>query len=105
MSTPWSKDVAAVVVGLAVFELWKAYTARAPQFTALSDAPRGGEVHQQLMDADMSVGSLAVVAAIAMFALTRDVSILVLIILSFGVISIWHHAILNRTQPQNGIPS
>lgn len=91
------KNGAALVVGLAVFQLWTAYTTRAPSFSELSHATPGDDTHEQLMDTDLTVGSLAIVAALSLGLLTRDIRLVGLMLFPFIVISLWHHAILNRT--------
>lgn len=77
------KGAAALVVSLAVFETWKAYTARATRYG--------------LVDADMSVAPLVAIAAIAMYAFTKDLRISALLVLSFAGLSGWHHLFIDRT--------
>ncbi len=97
MTEPLDRGIAASVVAVAVYEIWKAYTSRAPGMTALSAGVPGGETHQALQDADYAVGGLAVIAGLAMFFFTRDVKILVLVLVTFASVALWHHAVLNRT--------
>lgn len=97
MSTAWQPDTAAALVGLAVFQLLALYKDTAPSLAALRDGGPGDPTHQQLTDADYTVGSIAIIVSLGMAWLTKDWTALLLITFAFGSYVIWYHGILNRS--------
>lgn len=92
--------VATAVIGLAAFELWKAYENTAPSLTECREADRGNidtyfNVKQRLLDADLSVGTIALVIGVTYAVLTRNMTVLVLMTVMLGVLSLWRHQVLN----------
>lgn len=92
----WEPAAAAAVVGLACYQLAQSYTDRAPSLHDLGKAVRGDSTHQQLLDTDLTIGSIALVVGVAMTVLTKDITAMLLMLFTFGILSLWHHAILNR---------
>lgn len=97
--TPLTKldpAVAAGLVGLVVIQLHNVYRSCAP---ALQDLRASDEdnwsARQALMDTDIYVGTLATVVGGATSLLIRRWEPLALALLGFGVISMYHHAVLN----------
>lgn len=91
---------AAVLLGLAAFQLADTWTKTAPSLSEIRAAQPDGDplayaaMRQKLMDADMSVGTTAVVIGLVVSILTRDPSALVVMLLVFVALSGWQHAIL-----------
>ena len=92
----WEPAAAAAVTGLACYELWNAWNSNAPTLRELGSAVQGDDTHQQLHDADLTVGSLALIVGVSMAVLTKDLTVLILMIFSFGALTLWYHAVLNR---------
>lgn len=93
----WERGAAAAVVGLACYEIASRYMDASPSLEALYAAtPDGGNVHAQLRGADLSVGGLALIVGISMYVLTKEWTVLGILLFSFGSLSVWHHIILNR---------
>lgn len=93
----WQIGDATAIAGLAVISLCTLYKDNAPSLAELRDAGAdGGPTHQQLSDADFSVGSIAVISGVAMAWLTKDLTALILICVALGSYMLWFHAILNR---------
>lgn len=95
MAVKWEPTAAAAVIALATYNLWQAWQGTAPSLAELREHTPGNiTARQQLMDADLTVGSLALIVGIAMAIYTRDYSILILMVFSFGALSLWYHAVL-----------
>ena len=95
MAAKWEPTAAAAVVALATFQLWQSWQGAAPRLSDLREfIPGDITAKQQLLDADLTVGSLALIVGVAMAIYTRDFSILILMIFSFGALSLWYHAVL-----------
>lgn len=95
MAANLEPTAAAAVVALATFQLWQSWQGTAPTLAGLREySPNNITAKQQLMDADLTVGSLALIVGVAMAIYTRDLSILVLMVFSFGALSLWYHAVL-----------
>ena len=88
-------SAAAAVIGVGAFELCKLYTDAAPSVTECRAATTGTDTHQQLVDADMTVGPLALVIGGTMSLLIRDWSPLAIMLIVFGAISVLRHWMLN----------
>jgi hypothetical protein len=92
----WEPQAAAAVVGLAAFELWKAWGDNAPSLSELRKAEPGDiATTQRLMDAKLTVGSLAVIIGVAFLVLTRDVTVLILLLAIFAALAWFHGSTLN----------
>ena len=92
----WERGAAAAVVGLACIQLWQAWDGKAPTLDELSTAVPGDHTHQQLQDATLTVGSLALLVGVSMAILTKDMTVLILMIASYGSLVLWYYAVLNR---------
>jgi hypothetical protein len=92
---------AVAVVGLAGFQLWDAWMKNAPTLSECRgvSADRGTPEHvavrQRWLDANMTVGSLAVIIGGVFWALTKDYTVLLIMVLIFGTLSLWHHSVLD----------
>lgn len=99
-------DVAIVaLLGFGVWETRKAYIDSAPALPDLRKAKPGGESHsdmlQHCLDADVTVGLVALFAALAGWYLTGSFLPILLIGGTFGVLCYYHHAVLN-SRPTEG---
>lgn len=91
----YEPQAAAAVVGLAAFELWKVWGNNAPSLSQVRAAPPGDDtIRQQLMDADITVGSLALIIGGTFAVLTRDMTALIIMLVMFGLLSFFHHWVL-----------
>lgn len=100
MTVDIQPTVATAVIGLAAFELWKAYENTAPSLsecreTDYGDVDKFYNVKQRLLDADLSVGTIALVIGVTYAVLTRNMTVLVLMTVMLGVLSLWRHQVLN----------
>lgn len=92
---------AVAVVGLAGFQLWDAWNKNAPSLAdcraASADRTTGEHVavRQQWLDANLTVGSLAVIIGGVFWALTGEYTVLLIMVLIFGTLSLWHHSVLD----------
>lgn len=92
----YEPQVAIAVVGVAGFQLLQAWNANAPSLSEIRSADPGNvSVRQKLMDADFMVGGLAVVLGVTFALLTRDLTALIVMLVMFGTVSAWHHAVMN----------
>jgi hypothetical protein len=88
--------VAATVVGLATFELWKVWNETAPSLSELRHAgPESLALRQRLLDSDITVGTLAGFIGVTYAVLTKDATVLVIMLAFFGALSVIHHQTLN----------
>ena len=95
MPGKYEPQAAVAVVGLAAFELWKVWGSNAPSLAAVRAAPPGDDsIRQQLMDADITVGSLAVIIGVTFAILTKDMTALIIMLVMFGTLSFFHHWVL-----------
>lgn len=91
----YDPSVATGIVGLAAFQLWSAWNSSAPSLAdAREAAPGDVSVKQKLMDADILVGGLAVIVGGVLAVMTHDVTALILMLVVFGALSVWHHMVL-----------
>lgn len=92
---------AVAVVGLAGFQLWDAWNKNAPSLAECraANGNRATESHvavrQQWLDANLTVGSLALIIGGVFWALTGDPKVLLIMVLIFGTLSLWHHSVLD----------
>jgi hypothetical protein len=98
MSRAYEPAVAAAVVGAAGWQLWQAWNTNAPSLAECRSAGPGTERHldvrQHLMDADLTVGSLALIIGVTFAVLSRDLTVLLIMVIVFGTLSLWHHQVL-----------
>lgn len=95
MAGKYSTEVAVSVVSLAAFQLWQSWRDVAPSFAELRQNPHHDyDLKQRLLDADLSVGSMALLIGVALAVLTKDYTALVLMLVIFGSLSLWSHQIL-----------
>jgi hypothetical protein len=98
MAARYEPAVAAAVVGAAGWQLWSAWNTNAPSLADCRGAgPATAEhltVKQRLLDADLTVGSLALIIGVTFAVLARDLTVLLIMILIFGTLSLWHHQVL-----------
>jgi hypothetical protein len=91
----YEKEAAIGVIGLAGFQLVQLWNANAPSLSELRAAkPDDVSARQKLMDTDYMVGGLAVVLGVAFAVLSHDMTALVVMLIIFGLVSTWHHAVL-----------
>lgn len=91
----YEPQAAAAVVGLAAFELWKVWGSSAPSLADVRGAEPGDVgIRQRLMDADITVGSLAIIIGVTLAILMRDATALIIMIVIFGALSFFHHWVL-----------
>lgn len=91
----WEQQTAVAVVGLAGFELWKAWGNTAPTLSECRAVDRDDvALRQRLLDANITVGSLAIIIGVALAILTRDMTALILMMVIFGSLSFFHHWVL-----------
>lgn len=91
----YEPQAAAAVVGLAAFELWKVWGNTAPSLADVRDvAPGDDTIRQRLMDADITVGSLAIIIGVTLAILMKDATALIIMIIIFGTLSFFHHWVL-----------
>ena len=97
----YEAPAAVAVVGLAGFQLWDAWNKNAPSLAdcRAASANRGDAGHvavrQQLLDANLTVGSLALIIGATFAVLTKDLTVLLIMITIFGTLSLWHHSVLD----------
>jgi hypothetical protein len=91
----YEPQAAAAVVGLAAFELWKVWGNTAPTLADVRTvAPGDDTVRQHLMDADITVGSLAIIIGVTLAILMKDATALIIMMIIFGSLSFFHHWVL-----------
>ena len=99
MTARYEPAVAAAVVGAAGWQLWSAWNTNAPSLAECRQAPPSEpeahlSVKQRLLDADLTVGSLALIIGVTFAVLSRDMSVLLIMVIIFGTLSLWHHSVL-----------
>ena len=89
-------QAAAAVVGLAAYELIRTWNDMAPSLTDVRKADKSDNLtRQQLLDADVVVGILALTIGAAFAVLAKDYSVLIILIVVYGTLSLLHHYLLN----------
>lgn len=92
---------AAGLVGVALWQLADAYQRSAPALGDLRRADANDVDHRQrLLDADLMVGGLALLAGAGASFLSRSWIPFVLIAAGFAWISGWHHAVMGSLTPE-----
>ena len=87
--------LAIAVAGVTVFSLAELWQRTAPSLSDLrGHMPGSIDAKQRLVDADVVVGMVAVLAGAFIAIVTRDVTALILILVTFGALSLYYHATL-----------
>ena len=97
-----TSDMAVVaVLGFSIWEVHKAYSAAVPNMSVLRECPPGdkGALLQHLVDADITVGGITLLAGIAASVMTRSFVPLILIGGTYGILAYYHHAVLAAPNP------
>lgn len=91
----YETPAAVAVVGLAGFQLWDAWNKNAPTLAACRAAgPDDTGTAQQLLDASLTVGSLALIIGVTFAVLTRDLTVLLIMMCIMGTLALWHYQVL-----------
>lgn len=102
MAEPAAAAAVVSIATVAIFQLWQN---TAPPLAELRltthdrTDPTNYAMRQRLLDADFTVGSLAGIVGLGMLAYSREWKILLLMGVSFTVLSGWYHSVLNSTPP------
>lgn len=84
------------VIGTAGFQVLGLWNSYAPSLSDLRSSSHDDvSVRQKLYDADFLVGGAAVILGVTFAVLTKDNTGLILMLVIFGMVSLWHHAVLN----------
>lgn len=91
---------AAALVSVALWDLARAYRETAPPLGELRRADRDDVDHRQrLLDADLMVGGLALLAGATASWLTRSIIPGAIVAAGFVWVSYWHHAVMGSLTP------
>lgn len=91
----WEAEAAIAVVGLGAVELWKLWNTNAPSLSEVREAAPGDiTIRQKLLDADVTVGSMALVIGATLAVLTHDTTALIIMLVIFASLSFLHHWIM-----------
>lgn len=98
----YETQAAAAVVGLAAFELIKVWQDTAPSIAECrASTPDNVGNRQKLFDADVVVGTLALAVGTAFAVLAKDYAVLIILIVTYGILSLTHHMLFNSTPVDN----
>lgn len=98
MAAKFDQSAATAVVGLAVFQLWDVWHKNAPSLEECRRShPADDGTRQGLLDAELTVGTLAVTTGSILAFLTHDVTALIIMVGIFAVLVFMHHWILAST--------
>lgn len=87
-------DAAIAISAFAMYQMSTQYTSIAPKLSELRDSDSDSlSRRQQLLDADLLVGGIAILAGITASVLSRSFVPLVTALIGFGWLSYWHHAV------------
>lgn len=87
--------LAVAVAGVAIFSIAELWQRTAPSLSDLRGDQSGSlGSKQRLVDADVVVGIVAVLAGTFIAIVTRDATAMVLILITFGALSLYYHATL-----------
>lgn len=90
--------LAIAVTGVAVFSLAELWQRTAPSLSDLRGTTPGSiDAKQRLVDADIVVGIVAVLAGTFIAVVTKDATAMVLIMVTFGALALYYHATLAAT--------
>ena len=88
-------QAATAVIGLAAFQLYDVWNKNAPSIQECREAVPGCDTtRQKLMDAEITVGTLAVTIGVIFAVLTKDLTALIIMISIFAALIFLHHWIL-----------
>lgn len=88
-------SLATALVGVAAFNIWKAYESNAPTLSECRNAAPGDiTIRQRLLDADLTVGTLAVIIGVSYAIMTKDFNVMILMLVIFGTLSLWRRSII-----------
>ena len=90
---------AAALTSFGVWQIYDAYTKTAPKLTDLRESGNETTERQQLLDTDMMVGGVAVLAGATASWLSKNVMPLLIILVSFVWLSWYHHLVLKGPTP------
>jgi hypothetical protein len=91
----WEPQAAVAVVGLAAIELYKLWGSNAPSLADVRTAEPGCiSTRQKLLDAEIQVGSMALIIGTVLAVLTRDMTALIVMLVIFAALSFLHHWIM-----------
>lgn len=90
------KEVSIAAIGLTVFSLYQTWQNAAPTMADLRAADKDNRgIRAQLLDAEILIGSITVLIAVALAWYTKDKASLILLVATFLILSLWSHAVLN----------
>jgi hypothetical protein len=99
MTDKWEQRTAIALVGMAGFQIWDAWNKNAPSLEQVRQAPpKDDMIRQRLMDAEITVGSLALVLGVVFAILTHDMTAMIVMLGIFAALAWLHHWIL-ASQP------
>ena len=85
----------ATVSSFVIFNVWQIYENNVPSIADLrAAAPGDTQMKQRMIDADMSIGSVALAIGLVFAYKAHDPSIVLIIIALLGALSWWRHEIL-----------
>lgn len=91
----YATEAATAVLGLAGFEMYRSYRECAPSLAELrASDPDDIVMRQQLLDADIMIGGIAVTLGVAFAVLSHDGTALAVMLVIFGLVSFWHRQVL-----------
>lgn len=92
--TRYAPEIAASVIGLSAWELIRTWHDIAPELSDLRGSAAGDiAMKQRLLDADILVGGISLVLGVTFGLLTKDWTALILMLVIFGIVSIWYHQV------------
>ena len=90
---------ASALIGVAAFEVWKAWNNSAPSISEMRTAePDDISTRQKLLDAEITVGALVLIVGGTYAGVTRNLSPLLIMVVVLGALAFFHHWIL-EAQP------
>lgn len=91
----YSHEAAIALVGMAGFQIWNAWNENAPSLQECRKAVPGDDsVRQQMLDAEITVGSLALALGVIFAILTKDITAMIIMLGIFAALAFLHHWIL-----------
>lgn len=103
-TVPLTSDMAVVaILGFSIWEVHKAYNGAVPSMQTLREtAPDSSDAHrnlQHLVDADITVGGVALFAGLAAAYMMRSLFPLILISGTYAILAYYHHSVLAAPRP------
>lgn len=96
MAASLEKEVSIAAIGLTVFSLYQTWQGAAPSMQQLRSSDKGDRaIRAQLLDAEILIGTITVLIAVALAWYTKDKASLFLLVSTFLILSLWSHAVLN----------